>query len=130
MQNLITAAEAVGLGTCPISVIRDHATAISKLLELPDHIFPLAGLCLGWPAGEGRISCRLPLSQTLHRDRYDERDLARDLDAYDKRRGMAEGFDPAAAEFVGWSLAKARMYAEEQRRDFGAFIRAKGFNLD
>jgi len=29
-----------------------------------------------------------------------------------------------------WSEDKARQYAEPQRADFGAFVRAKGFCLD
>ena len=32
--------------------------------------------------------------------------------------------------FYGWSEDKARQYAEPQRTDFGAFIRAQGFKLD
>ena len=130
LQNLIVAAEAVGLGTCPISVIRNHADKVSKLLDLPERVFPVAGLCLGRPAEPGRISPRLPLSATLHHDRHDAGDLSRSLSDYDRRRGNAEGFDPQGPEFQGWSEAKARMYAVEQRRDFGAFIRQKGYRLD
>lgn len=129
LQNLIVAAEAVGLGCCPISVIRNHAVRISELLALPDHVFPMAGLCLGWPAEAGAVKSRLPLSQTLHRDRHDEGELTAALLAYDRRRGIAEGHDTDGADFVGWSRAKARQYAEPQRRDFGAFIRGKGFTL-
>lgn len=129
LQNLIVCAEAAGLATCPISVIRNHAAKISDLLALPDHVFPLAGLCLGWPQGERHISPRLPLSQTLHRNRHGEGDLATALPAYDRRRAQIEGQDPDAPGFVGWSRAKARMYAEPQRADFGTFIRSKGFKL-
>ncbi len=129
LQNLIVAAEAVGLGTCPISVIRNHAAIVSGILDLPDHVFPVAGLCLGWPEAEGRISPRLPLSQTLHRDRHDDSQLASELMAYDERRGRRDGWDPSDPDFIGWSRAKARMYAEEQRQDFGAFVSDKGFQL-
>ena len=70
LQNLIRAASAAGLGACPISVIRNHATRIAELLALPDHVFPLAGLCLGWPSREGFVSMRLPMALTVHVDRY------------------------------------------------------------
>jgi nitroreductase/FMN reductase [NAD(P)H] len=36
------------------------------------------------------------------------------------------GEDPA----YGWSEDKARQYSVPERADFGAFVRAKGFNLD
>ena len=75
---------------------------------------------------------RLPLSATLHRDRYDETGLEAKIAAYDARRPYESqrdtatyGHDPA----YGWSEDKARQYATPERADFGAFIRAKGFKL-
>ncbi len=131
LQNLIVAAEVVGLGTCPISVIRNHASAVSDLLELPDHVFPVAGLCLGWSVNnEPRVVPRLPLKQIFHQDSFDESGLLDDLQTYDTRRGKLDGFDPEQEDFVGWSLSRSRMYAESQREDFGAFVRRKGYRLD
>ena len=60
MAFFITAAEAVGLGCCPISVIRNHIEAVSDLLGLPDGVYPLAGLCVGHPETPGHVSMRLP----------------------------------------------------------------------
>ena len=53
LATFLRAAEAVGLGCCPISVIRDHARAIADLLALPEKVVPVAGMCVGWPAEEG-----------------------------------------------------------------------------
>lgn len=86
LQNLIRAASAEGLGACPISVIRNHATRIAELLALPDYVFPLAGLCLGWPSREGFVSLRLPMALTVHVDRYNDTNLAVEIDGYDRRR--------------------------------------------
>jgi nitroreductase/FMN reductase [NAD(P)H] len=137
LMNFIRAAEAAGLGCCPISVIRDHAAKVSALLELPDKVIPIAGLCVGWPAEEGGISPRLPLALTVHEDRFDEGDLAAQIDGYDRRRHAQRPFrnqrDVAKfgkAEFYGWSEDKARQYAVPQRSDFGAFVRGKDFHLD
>ena len=92
LATFIRAAEAVGLGTCPISAIRDHAALVSDLLALPERVVPLAGMCLGWPSQRGYISPRLGLDATVHHDRYGVRDLAADIDAYDRRRN--EGRPP------------------------------------
>jgi nitroreductase len=136
LATFIRAAEAVGLGCCPISAIRDHATFVSEQLRLPDRVFPVAGMCLGWPSQRGHLSPRLGLDATLHRDRHDEGDLAASIDTYDRRRN--EGRPPwtqrnperwGEAEFYGWSEDKARQYAEPLRSDFGAFVRNKGFDL-
>jgi nitroreductase/FMN reductase [NAD(P)H] len=133
----VRAAAAVGLGCCPISVIRDHSATVSGLLALPDRVIPVAGMCVGWPAEAGHISPRLSLSSTLHVDRYDDGDFAARIDSYDRRRAKVHRYanerDPARwgpAEFYGWSEDKARQYGVPQRADFGAFVRAKGFGLD
>src|SRR5205085_7875160 len=40
MTTFIRAAEAVGLGCCPISGIRNKPNEVSRLLELPEAVFP------------------------------------------------------------------------------------------
>ncbi|HEX6005337.1 MAG TPA: nitroreductase family protein [Burkholderiales bacterium] len=136
LMNFIRAAEAVGLGTCPISAVRNRPHEVSAILGLPDWVFPLAGLALGYPAEAGRISARLPLEVTVHVDRYDERDLEHKVNGYDRRRRELQPYRKQRhleryGETVdyGWSEDKARQYAVPERADFGAFIRAKRFDL-
>jgi len=137
LATFLRAAEAVGLGCCPISVIRDRVREVSELLELPEKVVPIAGMCVGWPADEGGISPRLSLTSTVHHERFDEGDVASQIDAYDRRRAASRPYrnqrDPARfgrADFYGWSEDKARQYAVPLRADFGAFVRAQGFHLD
>jgi hypothetical protein len=137
MMNFIRAAKAVGMGCCPISAIRNQPREISALLELPDWVFPVAGLCAGYPAETGRISARLPLTVTVHTDRFDETGIREKIDAYDQRRHELQPYRKqrhakryAEAAFYGWSEDKARQYSVPERADFGAFIRAKRFNLE
>lgn len=136
MTTFIRAAEAAGLGTCPISAVRNQSQAVSRLLELPEWVFPVAGLCAGYPAEPGGISARLPLDVTVHTDRYDETAIREKIDTYDRRRHALRPFRKqrgverhGTAEFYGWSEDKARQYATPEREDFGAFIRSKGFSL-
>jgi nitroreductase/FMN reductase [NAD(P)H] len=137
LMNFIAAAEAAGLGCCPISSVRNHSQAVSDLLGLPDWVFPLAGLCVGYPENNGVITPRLPLEVTVHTDRFSENDIAAKIDAYDRRRAALQPYKKqrgvkrfGEAPFYGWSEDKARQYAEPQRVDFGAFIRRKQFKLD
>lgn len=137
LATFIAAADRVGLGTCPISQIRNQAARVAEVLGLPRHVFPVAGLGVGWPSFEGVMSPRLGLDVSIHRDRYDETGLKEKIEAYDRRRNETQpyktqrfvekfGEDPA----YGWSEDKARQYSVPERADFGAFVRAKGFNLD
>ncbi|MEO1223371.1 MAG: nitroreductase family protein [Pseudomonadota bacterium] len=137
LATFVTAAEAVGLGTCPVSAVRNRAEEVSALLRLPDHVFPFAGLALGWPAEEAAISLRLPLSATVHVDRFDERDVEQQVQAYDSRRAAAQPYASqrredafGASDPYTWSEDKARQYSLPERADFGAFVRRKGFRLD
>ncbi len=137
LATFLRAAEAVGLGCCPISVVRDHAATVSKILELPARVVPVAGMCVGWPARDVGIVPRLPLGLTLHEDRFDDHDLATQLDAYDRRRAGLRPYREqrdverfGKVELYGWSEDKARQYATPQRTDFGVFVRAQGFKLD
>src|SRR5581483_2120913 len=66
LQTCILAAETLGLGTCPISVLRNRIAEVADILALPAKVFPVAGLCLGYPAQPGFISMRLPLEATVH----------------------------------------------------------------
>jgi nitroreductase len=137
MTTFIRAAEAVGLGCCPISAVRDRPQIVSDLLQLPQRVIPVAGLCVGWPARDGEITPRLSLETTVVENAYGERDLAAAIDAYDRRRAQRLPYrrqrDAARwgeASFYGWSEEKARQYGVPTRTDFGAFVRGKGFGLD
>jgi nitroreductase/FMN reductase [NAD(P)H] len=136
LATFMAAADAVGLGTCPISVIRDHSQTVSDMLKLPQRVIPVAGLCVGWPSERGYVSARLGLDTTVHNGKYDEADLAGRIDAYDRRRAAIHPYKPrdpqhwGDVEFYGWSEDKARQYGAPQRADFGAFVRNKGFGLD
>jgi nitroreductase/FMN reductase [NAD(P)H] len=136
MMSFIRAAEAAGLGACPVSHVRNHPHELARLLALPEWVFPVAGLCVGYPAESGRISPRLPLEVTVHVDRYDETGIRERIDAYDRRRHALLPYRKqryadryANVDFYGWSEDKARQYSVSERADFGAFVREKGFSL-
>jgi nitroreductase len=137
MQAFITAAESVGLSCCPISAIRNESAKVSDILGLPDHVFAVAGLGVGWPEGNKPISLRLPLEATVHVDRFSEQGIAEHVAAYDQRRHDVQPMlgPQRSADELGevdpytWSEDKARQYTKPERGTFGAFVKAKGFKL-
>src|SRR6202011_614468 len=117
LQTFILVAETAGLGCCPISALRNRADQIAAVLCLPDKVFPVAGLCLGYPAATGYVSMRLPLAVTVHSGRYDDAHLGAAVDAYDARRNARYAIPReqqrspevfGQATFYGWSEDKAR----------------------
>ena len=138
LMNFIRAAEAVGLGCCPISVIRNHIDEVAELLELPDFVFPVAGMTAGYPSDDGYLSLRLPPAVNVHIDSYNDSQLEPEIESYDKRRDAifsipqekqrkVEEF--GVANFYGWSEDKARQVSSKERDQLAAYLIKKGFNL-
>jgi FMN reductase [NAD(P)H] len=139
MMMLITAADAAGLGTCPLSVVRNHVGKVAALLDLPDGVYPWAGLCLGFPAATREVSMRLPPRLVVHRDRYDDAALAEEIAAYDERRHARQPIPPRSQLHVArfgelpvchWSDNVARRLAVRERADFTRFLEEHGFAFD
>ena len=113
----VSAAELAGLGTCPISQIRDHVARVDELLGLPEWVVPVAGLALGYPEAKEPMSARLAMAATVHEDRYDRGAVERELDVYGKRRGK------------DWEGDKVKQYSKVMRADFGAYVARKRYRL-
>lgn len=56
-ENILLAAHAIGLGGVWAGVypIKDRVEAVSKVLELPEHIIPLNILVIGYPKSDGHV---------------------------------------------------------------------------
>ena len=88
-ERLVCAAESIGLGVCYIGALRNDPQGVAELLELPQGVFGLFGLCLGYPAEEGgEVKPRLAQKAVWFRETYDPDP---DVAEYDGRmRGFYE----------------------------------------
>lgn len=66
----VVAAESFGLGTVAIGGVRKATEALIKKLQLPQGVFPISGLCIGYPAEEPLLKPRLPQEIVLHENTY------------------------------------------------------------
>ncbi len=69
-QNVLLAAESLGMGGVFIGGIRNDPQTVCELLEIPDQVYPVFGMCLGWPAHDPPPKPRLPADAILFTDRY------------------------------------------------------------
>ena len=138
MQCFITAAEAAGLGCAPISQVRNRMQDFCDALDIPEGVFPIAGLTLGWPDWEGRMNARLPMEAVIHREKYDDSDLELLIDAYDARRLESNPIAPdgqrhadkyGVSENCTWSENVARQLSVAERPGFKDFLLSNGFEL-
>lgn len=75
-QNCLLAAESMGLGGVYIGGLRNNPDKVCQLLNLPENVFPMFGLCLGYPDQDPGKKPRLPASLVLHEDTYQPLDQA------------------------------------------------------
>jgi hypothetical protein len=75
-QNALVAAESLGLGGVYIGGIRNSIEEVTELLKLPQHVLPLFGLCLGWPADNPEVKPRMPAAMLVHENAYQPVDEA------------------------------------------------------
>lgn len=59
-QNMVVAAESLGLGAVILGSILNDSKAIIEMLELPEYTFPILGLAIGYPDQEPQLKPRLP----------------------------------------------------------------------
>lgn len=69
-QTFCCLAEEEGLGVCFLGTTIYQPQTIIAALELPELVFPVATLTLGWPAEKPKQTDRLPLEAILHQETY------------------------------------------------------------
>jgi FMN reductase (NADPH) len=133
-QNVALAAESLGLGIVYIGGIRNNPAEIVAELALPDLVFPITGMCLGYPAESPEAKPRLPLPAVLHRERYQQEEMDAHLEAYEAEIIGREMFrHMETGEVYGWMARAARRMAYSDPRrlrvDVGRVLRQQGFGL-
>lgn len=81
-QQIVTIAEMEGLGTCYMGTVTYNAPEISKILDLPELVVPVACIALGWPEGEPELTERLELDSVRHKEKYRKDSDARIIDLF------------------------------------------------
>lgn len=126
-QNVAIAAESEGLGLCYIGGIRNNPHAISDLLRLPEHVYPVFGMCLGYPAHEPDVKPRLPVEAILKEDHYTEdREQVAAFDEamqsyYSERKGGNKDSD--------WSRNLSPLFDTKLRAHMRDFLIERGFEM-
>ncbi|MCP4284097.1 MAG: oxygen-insensitive NADPH nitroreductase [Gammaproteobacteria bacterium] len=128
-QNLIIAAESLGLGGVYIGGIRNRIADVAALLELPELVYPVFGMCLGYPDQQPELRPRLPLPVVLKQDRYQDsgdRELIAEYDQSVREYYMTR---TGGKKNTAWSEQMSGMLAKEARPHMLAFLQSKGFLL-
>jgi len=106
-QNMVIAAESLGLASCYLGVYPFIAPALQKKFKLPDRVFPVVGLGIGYPdpsEDEFPPRPRYPQSFTCFEGTYPQ---FSDVEIEDAMRVMDEGY--LAQGYYAKQKAKIRL---------------------
>ncbi|SEU24007.1 oxygen-insensitive NADPH nitroreductase [Paenibacillus sp. NFR01] len=126
-QNAAVAAESLGLGIVYIGGVRNNSAELSQLLGLPELVYPVFGMCLGYPAGVNGLRPRLPLKAVLHHERYDAAAQPEQVALYDDAYTAYMHERTGGKQAVAWSATMAQRLAQPVRLHMQDFLRARGF---
>lgn len=73
-QNICTAADSLGLGSVYIGTAVDYIREIRAMFKLPQGVYPVVLLCLGYPKIKPSVRKKLPPSVIVHNERYNSID--------------------------------------------------------
>ncbi|WP_152205554.1 oxygen-insensitive NADPH nitroreductase [Marinobacter changyiensis] len=128
-QNIAIAAESEGLGICYIGGIRNNPAEVSKILQLPEHVYPVFGMCLGYPDQNPEVKPRLPLASILKEDVYRS----------DEDEALVAEFDETMRSYylertggkkeTNWSEQLKPLFTTKIRAHMKAFLEARGFKM-
>lgn len=145
-QNILLGAESLGLGGVMIGAIRNNPAQVCELLDIPDKVFPLVGICLGYPDTNPMIKPRFQPELVIHHEHYDDSqfpDLINQYDLLVKKTGLYDGPNRKVApidnrtvpeEDYSWTEHTARRVASSNpavtRAHMYQFLKDRKFGLE
>lgn len=69
-QNMVTAAESLEMGSCFVGSAPYMSEKLREDCNLPDHVFPLVILAMGFPAEDPPVRPRYPMEFHLFQEKY------------------------------------------------------------
>ncbi|CAM2999525.1 oxygen-insensitive NADPH nitroreductase [Paenibacillus sediminis] len=127
-QNAAVAAESLGLGIVYIGGIRNRIEEVTRLLELPKHVYPVFGMCVGHPDQQTMLRPRLPQKAVLHRNKYST-DAVNEVSNYDVTMSRYLSERTGGKNDTPWSKLMADKLTQPARIHMRDYLKEQGFEL-
>lgn len=126
-QNVMVAAESMGLGGVFIGGIRNEIEEVANMFNLPALTAPLFGMCLGVPDQDPGLKPRLPIDIIHKVDGYTQIGDAQNMADYDKTISAYYKERTRGREEESWTVRSAKAMMAKPRENVGPFLRKVGF---
>lgn len=129
-QNAAIAAESLGLGIVYIGGIRNNLRDVTRLLNVPQLVYPVFGMCLGYPEHDSSLRPRLPLRAVLHRETYEQAAQAEAIAEYDRTTREYYIERTKGKRDTTWSKEMADKFKRPARAYMREYLEEQGFRFD
>lgn len=130
MGNAIAAAESLGLGIVPIGGIRKNPLEVIKLLELPEYVIPISGLCIGYANETPEQKPRLPKEIVYQEEKYNAALQKEKLDTYDQMMSNYTSARTNGENNSNWSERVAAFYSKPYYGQIGDMLLKQKFTCN
>lgn len=115
-ENMVIAAESLGLGSCFLGGAPYDAERLKAKYKLPDHVFPVVNLVMGYPDEDRPPRPRYPLWFTLFEEEYPQ---FTDEQVSEAMKVMDDGYQ--AQDYYKRMRAKIRLDSREETYDYDTY---------
>jgi len=126
-QNAMITAESLGLGGVYVGSIRNNPQKICELLHIPQYVFPVLGMSLGYPDQEIEKKPRLPINVIFKNEKYDITGDIGKIELYDSVVKKYYSNRVGNKKSISWSEQIDRKLSKERRPHLKKFLVSKGF---
>lgn len=129
-QNAALAAESIGLGIVYIGGIRNRPQEVAELLELPQFVYPVFGMCVGYPDQDPGPKPRLPQQSVYFENKYSSYEQVKDqLEEYDQTMSAYLDQRTQGKRKESWSEMMSKSLSQPRRTHMKDFLAKRGFPL-
>lgn len=129
-MSLCLAAESIGLGTVMVGSIRNDPEEAARLLKLPEGVFVVFGLCIGWPAESPPTKPRMSEDLIFHFETYNEERVDENIRAYDQVLAMYRRSIGQTTPDSAWTTKMADRFPKPARPGMCAALQNLGFEFE
>jgi nitroreductase len=110
-----------------IGGIRNDPRKVCDLLRIPEKVYPVFGMCLGYPDQSPPVKPRLPMEAIFKTDQYDRKNEAGFLKAYDRVTNTYYKTRDSNLKVQTWTGQIADFMSQKIRPHMKSFIQKQGF---
>jgi FMN reductase (NADPH) len=117
-QNVVVAAESLGIGTVYLGSIHNDIPQLNSLLNLPDYTFAALGLAMGYPDQDPELKPRMDMTLRVYENHYPDHNYTLDdFKAYDDHLATYYDLRNANTRVDSFSKQISKRYAGVSNRD-------------